>query len=184
MLCTWVIRLVRVRYNVALARFYASRVIMPRHWAALRVVWRCIASRMNLMKQVGLSTKLGLRFWQAWVLSEQSAVFLDEGKYDQAERTCSESIAIFREQKALRGEGWALRVLGDIARKRRNTLDARDYYHQSLALFNMVGDRVDQAHVLNSLGANILAEGNILEAKERFEHARAVAHDQNALQLE
>ena len=67
------------------------------------------------------SQSLDLRFWQAWVLSEQSAVFLDQGKYDQAERTCSEAIAIFREQKALRGEAWALRVLGDIARKRRNT---------------------------------------------------------------
>jgi len=131
-----------------------------------------------------LFTKLGLRFWQAWVLSEQSAVFLDQGKYDQAERTCSESIAIFREQKALRGEGWALRVLGDIARKRRNTVDAHDYYHQSLALFTMVGDRVDQAHVLNSLGANTLAEGHILEAKESFEHARTLAHEQKALQLE
>jgi tetratricopeptide (TPR) repeat protein len=131
-----------------------------------------------------LFTKLGLRFWQAWVLSEQSNVFLDQSKYDQAERTCSESMAIFREQKALRGEGWALRVIGDIARKRHNYIDARDYYHQSLALFNKVGNRVDQAHVWNSLGANTLAEGQIQEAKEHFEHAQAIAHEQEALQLE
>jgi tetratricopeptide (TPR) repeat protein len=93
-------------------------------------------------------------------------------------------MAIFREQKALRGEGWALRVIGDIARKRHNHIDARDYYHQSLALFNKVGNRVDQAHVLNSLGANTLAEGQIQEAKEHFEHAQAIAHEQEALQLE
>jgi len=37
---------------------------------------------------------------------------------------------------------------------------------------------------LNSLGANTLAEGQILEAKERFEHARVLAHEQKALQLE
>jgi tetratricopeptide (TPR) repeat protein len=128
-------------------------------------------------------TKLGLRFWQAWVLSEQSVVFLDQGKCDQAERTCNESVAIFREQKALRGEGWALRVLGDIARRRGNTLDASDYYTQSLALFRDVGDRIDQAHVLNSQGANCLAQGQVLEAKEAFEHARAIANGQQAMQL-
>jgi tetratricopeptide (TPR) repeat protein len=37
---------------------------------------------------------------------------------------------------------------------------------------------------LNSLGANSLAEGHILEAKESFEHARALAHEQKAQQLE
>ncbi|HYX48394.1 MAG TPA: tetratricopeptide repeat protein, partial [Ktedonobacteraceae bacterium] len=131
-----------------------------------------------------LFTKLGLRFWQAWVLSEQSAVFLDQGKYEQTERTCSEAISIFREQKALRGEGWALRVLGDCARKRRNLIVARDYYNQSLAMFMKVGNRVDQARVLNSLGANELAEGHILDAKEHFERAQALANEQKALQLE
>ncbi len=131
-----------------------------------------------------LFTKLGLRFWQAWVLSEQSVVFLDQGKYDQAERTCSESIAIFREQKALRGEGWALRVFGDIARKRGKRIDAHDYYYQSLALFTKGGNRVDQAHVLNSLGANFLADGQFPDAKERFEYARVLAQEQKALQLE
>ena len=131
-----------------------------------------------------LFTKLGLRFWQAWVLSEQSAVFLDQGKYDQAERTCSEAIIIFREQKALRGEGWALRVLGDIARKRSNLIAARDYYDQSLVLFKNTGNLVDEALVSNSLGANFLAEGQISDAKERFEHARTLAHEQKAMQLE
>jgi tetratricopeptide (TPR) repeat protein len=131
-----------------------------------------------------LFTKLGLRFWQAWVLSEQSAVFLDQGKYDQAERTCSEAITILREQKALRGEAWALRVLGDIARKRRNFIVANDYYNQSLALFSKLGNRVDQSRVLNSLGANFLAEGQISDAKEHFEHARVLAHEQTVIQLE
>ena len=131
-----------------------------------------------------LFTKLGLRFWQAWVLSEQSAVFLDQGKYDQAERTCSEAITILREQKALRGEAWALRVLGDIARKRRNFTVANDYYNQSLALFSKLGNRVDQSRVLNSLGANFLAEGQISDAKEHFEHARVLAHEQTVIQLE
>ena len=118
------------------------------------------------------------------MLSEQSAVFLDQGKYDQAERTCSEAITIFREQKALRGEAWALRVLGDIARKRRNLIVASDYYNQSLALFSKLGNRVDQARVLNSLGANLLAEGQISDAKERFEHALVLAREQKAMQLE
>ena len=146
--------------------------------------WDYILKRLPIVRRLCDCSKAGLRFWQAWVLSEQSVVFLDQGKYDQAERTCSKSIAIFREQKALRGEGWALRVLGDIARKKGNTLDAHDYYYQSLALFNKVGNRVDQSRVLNSLAANSLAEGHILEAKESFEHARALAHEQKALQLE
>ena len=131
-----------------------------------------------------LFTKLNLRFWQAWVLSEQSAVFLDQGKYDQAERTCSEAITILREQKALRGEAWALRVLGDIARKRRNLVVASDYYNHSFALFSKLGNRVDQARVLNSLGANLFADGQISDAKERFEHALVLARDQKAMQLE
>jgi tetratricopeptide (TPR) repeat protein len=74
--------------------------------------------------------------------------------------------------------------MGDIARKKQKYIDARDYYNQSLAIFRNVGDRVDQAHVLNSLGANALAESQFQEANERFEHAQAIAHEQEALQLE
>src|SRR5207247_9689432 len=38
--------------------------------------------------------------------------------------------------------------------------------------------------VLKSLGTNTRAEGYILEAKESFERARTLAHEQKALQLE
>jgi DNA-binding NarL/FixJ family response regulator len=68
--------------------------------------------------------------------------------------------------------------------KKTNYNDAQDYYHQSLAHFNKVGNRVDQAHVLNSLGATTLAQNQLQEAKEHFEHALAIAHEQKALQLE
>jgi tetratricopeptide (TPR) repeat protein len=62
--------------------------------------------------------------------------------------------------------------------------DARSYYNEALAIFNSMGDRVDQARVLNALGAVSQGESEYPEAKEHFEHAYAIAHEQESLQLE
>ncbi len=136
-----------------------------------------------------LFNALGLRAGQAWVLTDLSVVYTDQGKLDLAEKTCSESIAIFREQGIRRGEGWALRAMGDIARKRHDhgaTKDlqylntARGYYEEALAIFSELGDRVDQARVMNSLGTISFDEGEHLVAKEYYEQAQALAHEQGA----
>ncbi len=111
-------------------------------------------------------------------------MYVDQGKLDHARHTCNDAIGIFREQGARRGEGWALMVLGDVARKMRKLGDARSYYNEALAIFNSMGDRADQARVLNALGAVSQGESEYPEAKEHFEHAYAIAHEQESLQLE
>ncbi|TMB80455.1 MAG: tetratricopeptide repeat protein, partial [Chloroflexi bacterium] len=88
--------------------------------------------------------------------------------------TCSKAIAIFREQHIRRGEGWALRAMGDIARERHHNGDAREYYEDALAIFSSLGDRVDQARVMNCLGAISFDDGEHLEAKEYYEQALAL----------
>ncbi len=131
-----------------------------------------------------LFNTLGSPFGQAWVNTSQSVLYIDQGKLDLAEHTCKNAIGIFREQRVRRGEGWALLVRGDVACKRHKLNDARGYYNEAQAIFNSLGDLVEQACVLNSLGAVLLEEGKYLEAKEHFEYACIIAHKQEALQLE
>jgi len=50
-------------------------------------------------------------------------------------------------------------------------------------MFTSAGDRVDQARVLNSLGATAYAEGDSLKAQNCFEQALTIAHQQEARQL-
>ncbi|TME59252.1 MAG: tetratricopeptide repeat protein, partial [Chloroflexi bacterium] len=93
-------------------------------------------------------------------------------------------IPIIREQHIRRGEGWALRAMGDIARERHHNGDAREYYEDALAIFSSLGDRVDQARVMNCLGAISFDEGEHLEAKEYYEQALAIGQEQGARQIE
>ena len=131
-----------------------------------------------------LFTLRGLRLWQAWVFTDQSAVYVDQAKFDLAEKASGEAIAIFREHRAGRGGGWALRVKGDIARKRHNLSDARNYYNEAMSIFNSLGDRVDHARTLNSLGAIMQQEGAYMLAREQYEHALVLARQQGARQIE
>lgn len=131
-----------------------------------------------------LFTLQGLRYWQAWVFTDQSAVYLDQAKFDLAEKASGEALAIFHEQRAKRGTGWAMRVKGDIARKRHNLEDARIYYNEARSIFNNLGDGVDHARTLNSLGALLQQEGAHMLAREQYEHALVLARQQGARQIE
>src|SRR4029077_3397520 len=45
---------------------------------------------------------LGSRYWQAWVLADQSVVYLDQGKLELGEQSASQAAKIFREESARR----------------------------------------------------------------------------------
>ncbi|HEV2581411.1 MAG TPA: tetratricopeptide repeat protein, partial [Ktedonobacteraceae bacterium] len=51
-------------------------------------------------------------------------------------------------------------------------------------IFNELGDRVDAARVMNAQGALLLADGDYAGARELYERARALAHEQEARQVE
>jgi tetratricopeptide (TPR) repeat protein len=50
-------------------------------------------------------------------------------------------------------------------------------------LFNDLGDRVDAARIINSLGSISFAEREYPEAKQYYEHARTIAHEQESHQV-
>ncbi len=56
-------------------------------------------------------------------------------------------------------------------------------YDEALAMFIAAGDVVDQARVLNGLGVIAYAEGDVLKAKNCYEQALTIAHQQEARQL-
>ncbi len=66
----------------------------------------------------------------------------------------TESLAIWRETKGLRGEAFTSQNLGQAAARLGDPAKARAYYEQALALWQRVGDRRGEAIVLNHLAGN------------------------------
>ena len=68
-------------------------------------------------------------------------------------------------------------------RSRGKLSEAHTRYDEALAMFIAASDVIDQARVLNGLGMIAYAEGDILKAKDCYERALTIAHQQEARQL-
>ncbi len=109
----------------------------------------------NYDEALHLFTELGLLSGQAWVLADKSVLSIEQGKYELAEKLANDALALFRLLKQRRGEAWVLHLLGDSLRARCDFVQARTYYEEAQQLFTVLGDRINQAHVLCCSGLSL-----------------------------
>jgi tetratricopeptide (TPR) repeat protein len=82
------------------------------------------------------------------------------GNPDEAEAKFSEALEIQRRHDDWEGAGMSLGGLAQLAAGRGETEPALDLYRQSLAAFEAVGDRGEEARILSEMAATHLAHGD------------------------
>src|SRR5207244_6089646 len=81
-------------------------------------------------------------------------------RYDEAQRLCLESFALYRSNEDSLGMADVLNHLGVLAINRLDYATARDYYTQSLALHRKLGNKLGIAVLLQNLGDAASTEGD------------------------
>ncbi|GCF07675.1 CHAT domain-containing protein [Dictyobacter arantiisoli] len=112
---------------------------------------------------------------QAWVQLTKCSLQVQQGKLGQAEKAGLELLTRFRDYQLPRGVAVVLRLLGDIAARKQDTIHAHTYYNEAQTLLTPLGCRIDQALTCNANGKLSLAEGTYLDAREYYEQAQSIA---------
>jgi predicted ATPase/class 3 adenylate cyclase len=86
----------------------------------------------------------------------------------EAETRFSEALAIQERHSDLEGAGMSLGGLAQLAAARGEAAEALDLYRQSLAAFEAVGDRGEEARILSETAATHLANGDAALARRYF----------------
>jgi predicted ATPase/DNA-binding CsgD family transcriptional regulator len=94
--------------------------------------------------------------------------------YNQAEKLCSESLALFRELDDRRNVAASLNLLGQIAAWRSDYIAAAELEAESLALHREVGDAWGIASSLGTLASVTITRGEYVKASELAEESLAL----------
>jgi tetratricopeptide (TPR) repeat protein len=113
---------------------------------------------------------------------------LETGGIDEAAACAGEALAVARRQEERGYEAYALRVLGDAARRRGDICASLERARESLAIAGALGMAPLEAHCHADIGAAYAAMGHPGQAREALERSieryRAIAmrwHEQRAL---
>jgi len=90
------------------------------------------------------------------------------GSADEAEARFSEALEIQRRHDDWEGAGMSLGGLAQLAAGRGETEPALDLYRQSLAAFETIGDRGEEARILSEIAGTHLAHGDTGLARSFF----------------
>jgi tetratricopeptide (TPR) repeat protein len=117
--------------------------------------------------RAGFQALCGLPLGEAHVLA---------GRFEEAQTLAESALSIAREQQERGNEAYALRLLGDIAARRKplESDQAEAHYRDALALAEELGMRPLQAHCHRSLGTLSAAMGRRAEAHAELSAAIAL----------
>ncbi len=119
----------------------------------------------------------GNRMGEAVVRYSQGSLALVEQRLDDADRELTQSLPLFTDLDSTRGVGMALRNLGSVARLRGRNRTAREFYERALEILRVTGERLGEAHVLNSIAQLDLDDGLEEAAMTKLTAAAAICAD-------
>jgi DNA-binding SARP family transcriptional activator/predicted ATPase/uncharacterized protein HemY len=110
------------------------------------------------------------------VLARQGSVIGERmGRIEEGRELLERGVAILSRLGAKRETGFALNLLGDVARLQCEYRQAREFLQQSLSLFREVGDRWGVAYSLSDLGNAAYLLGEYDEARGLHEESLLVS---------
>jgi tetratricopeptide (TPR) repeat protein len=135
-------------------------------------------AREHAAKAVELATNHTEEYYMAVTLLARIDAGL--GNFEHARALNENLLEIYRHKGRQRGIADVLRSFGDIALKENNLPTARQYFTESLTLYeNSIDDPLNQAGLLLSLGSLAFREGDLEQAQQHWEGAVTLgeAHD-------
>jgi tetratricopeptide (TPR) repeat protein len=106
------------------------------------------------------------------------------GNFDQARKLNQNLLDIYKRKNRQKGVADIMRSFGDLAMKEGNLTEARQYFQQSLVLYETkIHDPLNQAGLLLSLGSLSYREGNLTEARQHWEAAKLIGVKENLHQI-
>jgi tetratricopeptide (TPR) repeat protein len=123
----------------------------------------------------------GVRKGEAAAHNNIGYVYQTLGDYEAALSHYREALAIFDEIELPGGQVNTSILVGDISALFGRTREAQAYYERGLALGKPLGNRQQEAEILNSMGSLRLSERNAKEAYKLFRQALSVYEEVNYL---
>jgi predicted ATPase len=143
----------------------------------------CIAASMLGLGHLGVDNAAGLRWadeaiergrttgfhWaEAFASSFAGLLHANEGDVDAATASLSHAAAVQRRLHDEEGLGVSLGGLAQLALAREDLTGAVDLYRQGLAAFEAIGDRAEEARILDELASAQLRIGDVAAARRSF----------------
>ncbi len=143
----------------------------------------CIAASMLGLGHLGIDNAAGLSWadeaiergrttgfhWaEAFASSFAGLLHAAEGDVDAASASLSHAAAIQRRLQDEEGLGLSLGGLAQLALAREDLTGAVDLYRQGLAAFEAIGDRAEEARILDELASAQLRIGDVAAARRSF----------------
>jgi tetratricopeptide (TPR) repeat protein len=110
-------------------------------------------------------------------LNALGQVALTQGDHVRAEQLLRESVSLARKMSLLDSVGHGLLRLGDVARRRGAKKQAVAFYDEALVTFGQLGQKVNVAWTMSSLGNALMDSGRVADARERFTESLALFRD-------
>ncbi len=111
---------------------------------------------------------------RASVLNGLGLLLLNQGDYEQAERRCEESVALYRELGDMVGMAWPFHHLAMMEYDQGKFTRARSLLEECLARFSAGGDKEGRAYVLSHLALIYSEQGEYDKARSCAEESLAL----------
>ena len=134
--------------------------------SALWPFWRAhghLSEGRKILEQVLAHSKAALPAQRAKVLNAAGVLAGLQGSYEQAERLCGESLAIFRELGDQQGMASSLNFLAQVATWKSNYAQAHVLGGEALTIFRELGDQLGLVATLSTLAMASLNEGDYVQ---------------------
>lgn len=153
--------------------------------AALWQFWRVrghLSEGRTLLEQALSKSKTAAPSLRAHVLNATGVLAGLQGSYEQAEKMCRESMAIFQELADKHGVAMSLNFLGQINTWKSNYAQAHLLGEEALALFRALGDKEGIISVLGMLATAAFNEGNYAHTHAFAEESLRLSREQGNLE--
>ncbi|NND70510.1 MAG: tetratricopeptide repeat protein, partial [Rhodothermales bacterium] len=125
-------------------------------------------ARVSLDEAVAIARTINEDMSLGLSLYFQGVLELASGNLDAATESLEEALSIQQRIQDYEGKGGSLSALAAVAGAQSKHLEAVELYRESIASFQKVGDRPEEARVLGEIGWQHLALKNVDEARQGF----------------
>jgi DNA-binding SARP family transcriptional activator/tetratricopeptide (TPR) repeat protein len=108
---------------------------------------------------------------QARALSDLAVIDLRQSRFQQAETSLRQALALYRQTSDPTGQARVLGNLGIVSYQQGRYQEASDRNEQALAQYQQAGDQFGEARTLNNLGQLDLRMGRLDQANDRLRQA-------------
>ncbi|SDM14599.1 AfsR/SARP family transcriptional regulator [Nonomuraea jiangxiensis] len=136
----------------------------------------------RLDQALGIARRTGSRRVQAQVMHKLGRAYLMSANFERAEQVASEVLTMVRDNGDLFGESYALQSLGIVYGRRRKHDLSEQALRRAVEIRESVMDELGASQVRLDLAPVLAAKGDVRQARELAEKARAMFLEQEAEQ--